>query len=140
MKVIENPRQVSAYRYPREHGPASPSFSRAALGPDHTLFVSGTASIVGHVSRHHSDPLAQLDETLRNLQALNALPESRSDLLKVYVRDPVHAALIRQRLLAWSAPQQTLLLSADICRRELLLEIECVKRLRPNATASAPAA
>jgi len=30
---VENPRQVSAYRYPREHGPQSPSFARAMLPP-----------------------------------------------------------------------------------------------------------
>ena len=27
---VENPRQVSAYRYPRQYGPQSPSFARAA--------------------------------------------------------------------------------------------------------------
>src|SRR5690606_28962859 len=29
--AIENPRQVSAFRYPRQYGPRSPSFSRATL-------------------------------------------------------------------------------------------------------------
>lgn len=54
---LENPRQVSAYRYPRVHGPASPSFSRATLAADGTLLISGTASIVGHASQHHDDVL-----------------------------------------------------------------------------------
>ena len=36
---IENPRQVSAYRYPREYGPCSPSFARATAvaGPDDSI-------------------------------------------------------------------------------------------------------
>ena len=31
---VENPRQVSAYRYPRQYGPQAPSFARAMLPPD----------------------------------------------------------------------------------------------------------
>src|SRR3546814_12443298 len=30
---VENPRQVSAYRYPRQYGPQQPSFARAMLPP-----------------------------------------------------------------------------------------------------------
>ena len=30
---VENPRQVSAYRYPRQYGPQPPSFARAMLAP-----------------------------------------------------------------------------------------------------------
>src|SRR5690606_280667 len=42
---LENPRQVSAYRYPRDYGPQPPSFARAMLPPtaDRTpLLLSGT--------------------------------------------------------------------------------------------------
>src|SRR6185436_10200075 len=92
--AIENPRQVSAYHLPRVHGPMSPSFSRAMVAPDHTLLVSGTASIVGHVSQHDGDAQGQLAETLRNLATVTAQASvrrdaaHRQDLLKVYVRDP----------------------------------------------------
>ncbi|HUS25527.1 MAG TPA: hypothetical protein VM369_11315, partial [Candidatus Binatia bacterium] len=58
---VENPRQVSAFHYPRQYGAKSPSFSRATLiggGPDARLLVSGTASVVGHESRHVGDPVA----------------------------------------------------------------------------------
>ena len=100
---------------------------------DGSLLISGTASIVGHRSQHHGDPLAQLDETIRNMQvlasqafkgAVNAL--ERRALLKVYVREPAQRSAIEERLRrAW--PNVTLLfLAADICRRELLLEIEGV--------------
>lgn len=131
--AIENPRQVSAYRYPRTHGPVSPSFSRATVTPDGTLLISGTASIVGHVSQHPGDPLAQLDETLRNLSVLieraqphGTLKSSAPVLFKVYVRDPAHADAVAQRLHAAFPNDPFIFLAADICRRELLLEIECV--------------
>ena len=92
---IENPRQTSAFHYPRQYGPRSPSFSRAVLKAweerHHHLYISGTASIVGHASQH-VDLMAQLDETLFNLRALLAqanrlTPEPlRPALLKVYCR------------------------------------------------------
>ena len=79
---IENPRQVSAYHYPRAHGPVSPSFSRAMVAPDDTVLVSGTASIVGHVSQHHGDAQAQLAETLRNLAAVTSHAGVRRDAVQ----------------------------------------------------------
>src|SRR4029453_9385002 len=68
---LENPRQVSAYHYPRVHGPTSPTFARALIAPDQTGLISGTASIVGHASQHHDDPMEQLEETVRNLSAFS---------------------------------------------------------------------
>lgn len=139
-KPIENPRQVSAYRYPRAHGPVSPSFARATLTPDGALLISGTASIVGHVSQHDDDPMAQLDETLRNIATLAHHPAANGTharthgLFKVYVRDVDQVAAIAGRL-QQEQPQSfrrenVVFLAADICRSELLLEIEC---LQPRA-------
>jgi chorismate lyase/3-hydroxybenzoate synthase len=138
---IENPRQVSAFRYPEQYSPRSPSFSRATLsrlGGGVQLHVSGTASIVGHESRHAGDVEAQLDEVLRNLQALMAAAGTHepslsgrglTDLaaLKVYVRRPEDqpgvAALLEARL----APLPPVLyLRGDVCRDELDVEIEAV--------------
>lgn len=126
---LENPRQVSAYRYPRIHGPVSPTFARALVAPDRTLLISGTASIVGHVSQHHDDPIAQLEETVRNLGSFTPLVSrgvSSKDLLKVYVRDPALAPRVAERLQQLYPDSETMFLAADICRRELLLEIEAV--------------
>src|SRR5690606_19425516 len=67
---LENPRQVSAYRYPRQHGPQPPSFARAMLPPtgsDMPLLLSGTAAIVGHASQHAGSVRAQVDETMANI-------------------------------------------------------------------------
>jgi chorismate lyase / 3-hydroxybenzoate synthase len=132
---LENPRQMSAYRYPRIYGPTSPSFSRATLNLDGTLIVSGTASIVGHVSTHAGDPIAQLDETLKNLAALTThaadhngkLHEAGlSHLFRVYVRHPEHAPAIAEQLQRTMPGSQAIFLAADICRNELLLEIEAL--------------
>jgi chorismate lyase/3-hydroxybenzoate synthase len=126
---LENPRQVSAYDYPREYGPRSPSFSRATVAGS-LVFISGTASIVGHESRHHGDVDAQLDETIENLDRIAAVSGATlHDILslKVYVRDRNDAARIAARL-APRIPAPAIYLEADICRAELLLEIEAVAR------------
>jgi chorismate lyase / 3-hydroxybenzoate synthase len=134
---IENPRQVSAYRYPREYGPHSPAFSRATLLRQRgslTLFISGTASIVGHRSIHIGDTAAQTRETLANIEAL--LEEANrvecgarftldSLALKVYVRRPADLPVIRAQLAArLGSSQPVIYLQADICRQDLLVEIE----------------
>jgi len=122
-RSIENPRQVSAYRYPRVHGPVSPGFARAMLAPDGTLLVSGTASIVGHESLHADDVPGQLEEILRNLAAL---PTGARRLLKVYLRDPALIDVMEARLRAACPGTEAVFLAGDICRRELAIEIEAV--------------
>jgi chorismate lyase/3-hydroxybenzoate synthase len=130
-KAIENPRQVSAYHYPRVHGPVSPTFARALVAPDETVLISGTASIVGHVSQHHDDAMEQLEETVRNLAALmphvGRTPGSSSkDVLKIYVRDREMTPKIAERLRQLYPNSECLFVAADVCRRELLVEIEAV--------------
>ncbi len=141
VRHVENPRQVSAYRYPQRYGPRAPSFSRAALAEAGDgclgLFVSGTASIVGHQSAHVGDVRAQVRETVVNLQAVldNARGQSNArwslrDLhAVVYVRRAWdHAAVVDE--LARAVPElgrdasAMVFLHADICRRELDVEIE----------------
>lgn len=141
---IENPRQVSAYHYPPEYGPRSPIFARAAVarGQNHDwLFISGTASITGHTTRHVGDIRAQTDETLANLEAVRLEANARRGdglqpfafgpqaLLRVYIRHPRDLDAVRERLTAWLAePVKAVFLQADICRSELLVEIEATLR------------
>ena len=138
---VENPRQVSAYRYPPTYGPRSPTFSRAALaeigGGDVALFISGTASIVGHETVHQGDVRAQTEETLRNLGAVidaaNARATTRFDLSAidcvVYVRHVDDVPAVRSVLEEALGKQahtvsHAVYLEADICRQDLLVEIE----------------
>ena len=134
---LENPRQLSAYRYPREYGSHAPVFSRATLlrqKDSLTLFISGTASIVGHRSIHVGDTAAQTRETLANIAALleeanrveRAARFSLGSLAcKVYVRRPQDLPVIRAELAAALEPtSKVIYLQADICRQDLLVEIE----------------
>ena len=138
--ALENPRQVSAYHYPRRYGPQSPSFARAMLSPDAAtmpLLLSGTASVVGHETRHQGQLLAQLDETFANFAALlgaaraqrPALPAvfGAGSRLKVYVSRTHDLATVEQALdrhLDAAVPR--ILLNAVVCRRDLMVEIDGV--------------
>jgi chorismate lyase/3-hydroxybenzoate synthase len=149
-EFVENPRQVSAYDYPRQYGTHSPAFSRAALlrqGATLALFISGTASIVGHRSTHVGDAAAQTRETLTNIESLLTAANSAAggpyfDLgslaCKVYVRRPADLAVIQGQLAAaLSAGARCVYLQADICRQDLLVEIEATA-IRPAAGAALP--
>lgn len=137
---VENPRQVSAYRYPRQYGKQAPSFARAMLPPPGTrmpLLLSGTASVVGHASQHEGELLAQLDETFKNFDALLASAREHAPALpagfgpgtrlKVYVRDRADLPLVAEALDQHFGDRvPRILLHAAICRRELSLEIDGV--------------
>lgn len=138
---IENPRQVSAYRYPASYGARSPTFSRAALadvgGGRWALFISGTASIVGHTTLHIGDVRRQTEESLANMAAVREVAALRAKsafdasalIYTVYVRHPGDLAVVREvfeRHVGAQSPaaRQAIYLQADICRAELLVEIE----------------
>jgi chorismate lyase/3-hydroxybenzoate synthase len=139
-RMIENPRQISAYQYPREYGLSSPSFSRAVVVASvsgYRILMSGTASIVGHQSMHLDDPGQQTTETLRNLDELiqqarletqtgNASGQALTDgYWRIYVRQPDQVPEIERALRDYLVGDPSLVfLRGDICRRELLLEIE----------------
>lgn len=136
-RAIENPRQVSAYDYPQQYGPRSPTFSRASVahvGGRDVLFLSGTASIVGHRSVHIGDVAAQTRETMANITAMvgeanRVAPDAGFTLAdlcyKVYVRNASDVAIIHRELRALlGASARMMFLKADICRQDLLMEIE----------------
>lgn len=138
---LENPRQTAAWAYPRQYGAQSPSFARALLPPSAAipLLISGTASIVGHASRHVDSLSGQIDETLANLDSLiEAARRLRPQLparfdagsrLKVYVRDVAQAPRVEQQLRARLGDVPLLLLHGDVCRQELAVEIEAMHGL-----------
>ena len=136
-KMLENPRQTSAYHYPPKFGRHSPTFSRACLlnaSAGTRLFVSGTASIVGHETIHRGDVDAQTRETMANIDALldeaNRLAgPARYSLdglkFKVYVRRPSDLGVIEGVLSRSLRPSTPIVyLQADVCREDLLVEIE----------------
>jgi chorismate lyase/3-hydroxybenzoate synthase len=95
------------------------------------LLISGTAAVVGHASAHQDDLGAQLAETLRNLDSLLQHAGGARDhlgggsLLKAYLRHRDDAAAVTAAVAAHAAGARGLLLLAgDICRSELLIEID----------------
>ncbi len=137
---IENPRQISAYDYPRIYGPKSPSFARAtciSMASWSYLFIAGTASIVGHATQHSDDCLKQTKETFSNLESLREQakkanrrfqsPDPSLSLLKVYVRHDQHLELVRKTIQEhFDHHIPTLYLNGEMCRRNLLVEIEAL--------------
>ncbi len=132
-KPVENPRQLTSYRYPEQYGPRSPIFARAMLwdaGDQHCLMISGTASIVGHETMHKGDVTQQGLEIMRNIRTLleqAGMEGSKKGrmALKVYVRhaeDLAQAQALVEQEFGKELPSVYLL--SDICRTDLLLEIE----------------
>ncbi|MBK9235620.1 MAG: hypothetical protein IPO19_05915 [Rhodoferax sp.] len=134
--AIENPRQVSSYHYPKQYGTDAPIFSRAAWlrqpsGED-LLFISGTASIVGHRTLHAGDTLAQVKESVNNIEAVLHNANQRAGALlwslaglkgRVDIRHAADYPMVSAHLLA-QGMTQFCFLEADICRDDLLVEIE----------------
>jgi enamine deaminase RidA (YjgF/YER057c/UK114 family) len=107
-----------------------------------TLLVSGTASIIGHESVHADDVAAQTRETIANINILiteaNRLSGRHyysTDVLayKVYVRKPEHLSTIAAEFRAAVGYRATVTyLHADVCRRDLLVEIEAASSRKPT--------
>jgi chorismate lyase / 3-hydroxybenzoate synthase len=142
VRNIENPRQTSAFRYPQKYGPRSPSFARASVAEiagEHQLFVSGTASIVGCESVHVGDLEMQFRETMENLRAVceaasegryRELCEMPGAVYRAYVRHPWQYEGLRAMFDdVTGAGAQSIWVQGEICREELLLEIELWTRL-----------
>jgi enamine deaminase RidA (YjgF/YER057c/UK114 family) len=137
---LENPRQTSAHDYDRRYGPESPKFSRAmAVVADGTaiVFVSGTASIIDSESHHLGDVEGQTRETLDNIAALISADNFRRHgqaglgatlddmaLTRVYLKRPEDYAAVRQLCEARLGERPVVYTVADVCRPELLVEIE----------------
>jgi hypothetical protein len=136
-RSLENPRQVSAFRYPAEYGPDSPTFARAVLASavnGDCLLTSGTASILGHSTVHIGSAAGQTRESIANVAELvieaNRVSGARRYSIeglhyKVYVRHATDLGEIRRELaLLLPASCPITYLQADICRHDLLVEIE----------------
>ena len=139
---LENPRQTPAYAYDSKHSPQSPKFSRAValvLGDYITTWVSGTASIVDSESCHLGDVEKQTEQTIDNIERLIAASNfeahglkgagaSLGDLAKirVYLKRAEDLAKCRAVCEERFGPVPAIYATADVCRPELLVEIEGV--------------
>ncbi|MEO0796842.1 MAG: hypothetical protein AAFX93_16905 [Verrucomicrobiota bacterium] len=129
----ENPLQQPAYEYPRQYGPRPPSFKRASwtLDNEPAFYISGTASIRGSDSIAPSDLGQQLVVTEENLRLV--LENSRMEpaqlsqgVCRAYVRHAQDASAVESwiRAQSWPGVSDYSILRSDICRSELLVEVE----------------
>lgn len=149
---VMNPRQVRPRCYSRRYGPVPPCFARATLlagarRGDWLVLVGGTSAVRGERSVGAKDALAQTEETFRNLEALLRAARSRATeagggttgteadrpeelwrcfrSLRVYHSRPDDEAVLRPMIEARFAHLDDVeFVRSDICRRELLVEIE----------------
>lgn len=126
-----NPRQVDAFKYPRQYGPNSPSFARATtlnLENQQLCFISGTASILGHNSVHKDDLALQLYTTNDNILYLlkeTGFTRKSIKVLRIYVRHWKNYEQCKNIINELFPTVTTIYTHADVCRSELLVEIEC---------------
>ena len=151
IKPIQNPGQIDAHRYSElvlKGSPLSeanhkctPKFERAKLvsiGSRNYVYVSGTASILGEKTMHVGHVKNQTIATIENIYRLFSKENQEhlgldfkiSDIhfshLRVYVKYqddvPVVEKVCQDRLKSSSS----LFLESDVCREDLLVEIEGV--------------
>jgi len=139
---LENPQQTPAYQYHSRFSPQSPKFSRAmavVVGDDVITLVSGTASIVDSETRYIGNVKKQTEQTLENIERLIA-PENYAahkipcagatmdDLIfaRVYVKRPEDYPKCRDVCRKRLGAVPITYVVADVCRPELLVEIECI--------------
>jgi enamine deaminase RidA (YjgF/YER057c/UK114 family) len=158
---LENPQQTSAFDYAARYSPKSPKFARAmavAGGGCATIFVSGTASITDSETRWLGDVEKQTHQTLDNIAALigeenfarygwPGLGATLDDLafIRVYIKNLEDFEKTRAVCEARLGERPTIYAVADVCRPELLVEIEgiafskrCLGRVRREAGQPVP--
>ncbi len=148
---LENPRQTAAYDYASRYSPKSPKFSRAmalSCGTYATILVSGTASITDSETRHIGDAAGQTSETLDNIAALiseanlsaHGLPGLGTTLdclggVRVYIKRQQDYEAVRAVCERRLGEMPTIYAQADVCRPDLLVEIEGIAFSHNSLTA-----
>jgi enamine deaminase RidA (YjgF/YER057c/UK114 family) len=146
---IKNPDQVDAHRYSREvlvgnaiqadRQKSTPKFERAkAIAKDnyYYVYISGTAAIRGQKTLCPTDVEQQTRVTIENISRLIApdnlekhnLPVSSSDFpfshIRVYVKNETDVPAVKKICDKHYGEVPCLYLVSDICRENLLVEIE----------------
>lgn len=155
IKSVHNPNQVNAYDYGQQvlmgvSGKGKtvkhpPQFERGLLlinNRDATLFISGTAAIIGQETIGKNDIEKQTIVTIENIKKLAdtgriiqllSSPVSFNEkysLLRIYIKRQNDFNLVRQ-ICSEHFPQiPAIYLEADICRDDLLVEIEAEVELK----------
>ena len=147
IQAIANPGQIDAHKYSelvlegKSAKKCTPKFERAklvTLGERSYIYVSGTASILGEKTMHEGDVEKQTVTTIDNIYHLFS-PENQKRLglnfdvsnirfthLRVYVKHQKDIPAVERICESMLNCNSTLYLESDVCREELLVEIEGV--------------
>lgn len=142
---IDNPLQIAAHNYSQQvldgkvieqlSERTTPKFERARLLGE-TVFISGTAAIKGECSNYSTDAVEQAAETMEIMDRLTSkenIPVENSgsqyDLLRVYVKRENDIPAVCDYMQKHYPAAMKHYLVADVCRPELLIEIEGVARI-----------
>lgn len=142
---IDNPVQIAAHNYSQEvldgkiietlQERTTPKFERARLLGSN-IFISGTAAIRGEHSNFSDNAVEQAAETMEIMNRLIATDNipvtnngARYDLLRVYVKRECDIPATREYMQRHYPAVPKHYLVADICRPELLIEIEGIAHI-----------
>jgi enamine deaminase RidA (YjgF/YER057c/UK114 family) len=141
---VDNPDQVSAHQYTDQvlvgeacNLKTTPKFERARYlryRNKKLIFISGTASIIGENTVGVGDAAKQTEVTIQNMQrlyadeVLAALPDEVAHPefghTRVYVKNRTDYTKIRDVVKKFYGDLPVVYILADICRDDLLVEIE----------------
>ena len=128
---IDNRLQVAAHAYSEEvlevanQQKTTPKFERAkclTCGKERLIYVSGTAAIRGEESLKQEGLARQLAVTMENIQEL--IGSAPLSYLRVYLKCPADYAEAARLLTNYALAIPITFMWADVCREELLIEIE----------------
>ena len=107
----------------------TPKFERGKLlsdGRQKYVYISGTAAIRGEESVGEGDVLLQTEITLENIRHLTAsgTHSGQLEMLRVYLKNAEDVQRVKNRLDILCPDVPVAYLHADVCRKELLVEIE----------------
>ncbi len=153
---VSNPNQVDAYDYGQKvlkglpgKGKAvkhPPQFERALLvsnGLCSTLYISGTASIIGQQTIGKNDVAEQTLVTIENVKKLSDIERlgqilgepdlcpGKYILLRVYIKRQEDFGIVKEICNGHFPDVPAVFIEADICRDDLLTEIEAELILKP---------
>ncbi len=149
MKAINNPNQVNAYEYGQQvlkgitgnsaSAKHPPQFERGLLLMNKTagtLYVSGTASIIGQETIGKGDVNEQTIVTIENIRKVadierikqlagkQDMGKGRFSLLRVYIKKQEDFNSVKSICYDQFKDSPVIFIEADICRDDLLTEIE----------------
>lgn len=147
---LKNPRQIDAHQYTDEvlvgagrEIKATPKFERAKVlvaENCHKVFISGTAAILGENTINDNSVETQTEITIDNIDSLISSQnmnthgilidgKTAKEYIRVYVKDEKEIPKVKQVCEKRWGNIQALYLVSDICRDDLLVEIEGIGRI-----------